>query len=97
MAQGSKKFKTERPGASKKQHINKAKGPKKGGRAIAPKKAQVVEQQKLKKTLEVAIRKNIEKEVTQKASLCLHKPLSVVKGAERKAKPEESLPGNKCK
>ncbi|XP_068597515.1 leydig cell tumor 10 kDa protein homolog [Brachionichthys hirsutus] len=83
MAQGSQKFKAQRPGASKKQH-KKHKGPKKGGRIIAPKKAQVVQQQKLKKGLEVAIRNKIEHEVTQKASLSLHKPLSVVKGAEAK-------------
>uniref|UniRef100_A0A8C9YUM4 Calcium-binding mitochondrial carrier protein SCaMC-1-like n=1 Tax=Sander lucioperca TaxID=283035 RepID=A0A8C9YUM4_SANLU len=82
MAQGSKKFKTQRPGASKKHQQNKQKGPKKGGRTIAPKKAQVVQQQKLKKGLEVAIRNKIEQEVTQKASSSLHKPLSVVKGAE---------------
>lgn len=31
MAQGSKKFKTQRPGASKKHQQNKQKGPKKGG------------------------------------------------------------------
>ncbi|PWA16887.1 hypothetical protein CCH79_00012687 [Gambusia affinis] len=49
MAQGSKKFKAQRPGGSKKHQQNKQKGPKKGGRIIAPKKAQVVQQQKLKK------------------------------------------------
>lgn len=78
MAQGSQKFKAQRPGAAKKQQ-NKQKGPKKGGRIIAPKKAQIVEQQKLKKGLEVAIRNRIEQEVTQKASSSLHKPLSVIK------------------
>ncbi|XP_068585034.1 leydig cell tumor 10 kDa protein homolog [Cebidichthys violaceus] len=91
MAQGSKKFKTQRPGAAKKQQ-NKQKGPKKGGRIIAPKKTQVVEQQKLKKGLEVAIRNKIEKDVTHKASLSLHKPLSVVKGAEGKGKPGAARP-----
>ncbi|TWW59580.1 leydig cell tumor 10 kDa protein homolog [Takifugu flavidus] len=90
MAQGAKKFKAQRPGISKKQHNNKQKGPKKGGRIIAPKKTQVVEQQKLKKSLEVAIRNKIEQEVTQKASSSLHKPLSVVKGAESKGKPGTS-------
>ncbi|XP_003972077.1 leydig cell tumor 10 kDa protein homolog [Takifugu rubripes] len=90
MAQGAKKFKAQRPGISKKQHNNKQKGPKKGGRIIAPKKTQVVEQQKLKKSLEVAIRNKIEQEVTQKASSSLHKPLSVVKGAESRGKPGTS-------
>uniref|UniRef100_A0AAQ5XE54 Leydig cell tumor 10 kDa protein homolog n=1 Tax=Amphiprion ocellaris TaxID=80972 RepID=A0AAQ5XE54_AMPOC len=82
MAQGAKKFKAQRPGASKKHQQNKQKGPKKGGRIIAPKKTQVVQQQKLKKGLEVAIRNKIEQEVTQKASSSLHKPLSVIKGPE---------------
>lgn len=31
MAQGSQKFKAQRAGATKKQHQNKQKGPKKGG------------------------------------------------------------------
>ncbi|CAG06039.1 unnamed protein product [Tetraodon nigroviridis] len=87
MAQGAKKFKAQRPGSSKKQHSSKQKGPKKGGRIIAPKKTQVVQQQKLKKSLEVAIRNKIEAEVTQKASSSLHKPLSLVKGAESKNNP----------
>ncbi|KTG43191.1 hypothetical protein cypCar_00044280, partial [Cyprinus carpio] len=44
-----------------------------------PKKAQVVQQQKLKKGLEVAIRIRTEQDVTQKASTCLQKKLSVLK------------------
>lgn len=32
MAQGAQKFKAQRAGAAKKQHQNKQKGPKKGGR-----------------------------------------------------------------
>ncbi|KAJ0033256.1 hypothetical protein NQD34_000363 [Periophthalmus magnuspinnatus] len=84
MAQGTQKFKAQRPGASKKPQQNKQKGPKKGGRIIAPKKAQVVQQQKLKKGLEVAIRNRIEQEVTQKASSSLHKPLSVIKASQTK-------------
>ncbi|XP_036384146.1 leydig cell tumor 10 kDa protein homolog [Megalops cyprinoides] len=82
MAQGKQKFKAQRPGGAKKQQQNKVKGPKKGGRIIAPKKAQVVQQQKLKKGLEVAIRNKIEQEVTQRASSSLHKRLSVLKGSE---------------
>ncbi|AWP06072.1 putative leydig cell tumor 10 kDa protein -like isoform 2 [Scophthalmus maximus] len=97
MAQGSRKFKAQRPGSSKKPHQSKHKGPKKGGRIIAPKKAQVVEQQKLKKGLEVAIRNKIEMEVTQKASSSLHKPLSVVKGAEGKGNPGAARPGTSSK
>ncbi|XP_069386709.1 leydig cell tumor 10 kDa protein homolog isoform X2 [Paralichthys olivaceus] len=67
------------------------------GRTIAPKKTQVVQQQKLKKCLEVAIRNKIEMEVTHKASTSLHKPLSVVKGAEVKAKPGAVRPGTSSK
>ncbi|MGH0169952.1 UNVERIFIED_CONTAM: hypothetical protein FKN15_077199 [Acipenser sinensis] len=51
-------------------------------RVIAPKKAHVVQQQKLKKNLEVAIRNKIEHEVTMKASSNLHKKLSVVKASD---------------
>lgn len=40
--------------------------------------------------LEVAIRNKIEQEVTQKASSSLHKPLSVVKGPDGKARPGTS-------
>ncbi|KAJ8363088.1 hypothetical protein SKAU_G00119190 [Synaphobranchus kaupii] len=80
MAQGKQKFKAQHPGGVKKQR-NKQKGPKKGGRIIAPKKAHVVQQQKLKQGLEVAIRKKIEQEVTQRASSSLHKKLSVLKGS----------------
>ncbi|XP_034544661.1 leydig cell tumor 10 kDa protein homolog [Notolabrus celidotus] len=97
MAQGAQKFKAQRPGASKKHQHHKNKGPKKGGRIIAPKKAQVVEQQKLKKGLEIAIRNKIEQEVTQRASTSLHKPLSVVKGAEVKDKPGAVRPGTSSK
>ncbi|XP_016369601.1 UPF0390 protein zgc136864-like [Sinocyclocheilus rhinocerous] len=78
MPQGKQKFKAQQPGGAKKQQ-HKPKGLKKGGRIIAPKKAQVVQQQKLKKGLEVAIRNRIEQEVTQKASKSLHKKLSVLK------------------
>ncbi|XP_076845456.1 leydig cell tumor 10 kDa protein homolog [Brachyhypopomus gauderio] len=83
MAQGKKKFKAQRPGGAKKQK-NKPKGVKKGGRIIAPKKAAVIQQQKLKKGLEVAIRDKIEKEVTQKASGSLHKKLNVLKTPQGK-------------
>ncbi|XP_076120701.1 UPF0390 protein zgc136864-like [Alosa pseudoharengus] len=84
MAQGKQKFKAQKPGGGKKQ-TQKQKGPKKGGRIIAPKKAQVVQQQKLKKGLEVAIRNKIEQEVTQKASTSMHKRLNVLKAPESKA------------
>ncbi|XP_051983236.1 leydig cell tumor 10 kDa protein homolog [Xyrauchen texanus] len=84
MAQGKQKFKSQRPGGAKKQH-DKTKGPKKGGRIIAPKKAHVVQQQKLKKDLEVAIRNKIEQEVTQRASNSMHKKLSVLKTAAVKS------------
>ncbi|KAM9856817.1 leydig cell tumor 10 kDa protein homolog [Aulostomus maculatus] len=97
MAQGSQKFKAQRPGAAKKQQQNKQRGPKKGGRIIAPKKAQVVQQQKLKKGLEVAIRNKIEQEVTQKASSSLHKSLSVLKGPGAKGSQGAAHPGSSSK
>ncbi|CAL8330505.1 unnamed protein product [Lota lota] len=92
MAQGKQKFKSERPGGLKKPPHNKQKGPRKGGRTIAPKKAHVVQQQKLKNVLEVAIRNKIEQEVTQTASTKLHKRLSVLKMPETKA--FKGPPGN---
>ncbi|KAM4603492.1 leydig cell tumor 10 kDa protein homolog [Polymixia lowei] len=97
MAQGKQKFKAQRPGGSKKPQQNKQKGPKKGGRIIAPKKAQVVQQQKLKKGLEVAIRNKIEQEVTQKASSSLHKKLSVLKGPDGKGTSRGPHPGASSK
>ncbi|KAF7657065.1 hypothetical protein LDENG_00032410 [Lucifuga dentata] len=97
MAQGKQKFKAQNPGAAKKHQQNKQKGPKKGGRVIAPKKAKVVQQRKLKKGLEVAIRNKIEQEVTQKASSSLHKPLSVLKGSDSKGTPGVARPGASSK
>ncbi|XP_071771391.1 leydig cell tumor 10 kDa protein homolog [Centroberyx gerrardi] len=97
MAQGKHKFKAQRPGGSKKPQQNKQKGPKKGGRVIAPKKTQVVQQQKLKKGLEVAIRNKIEQEVTHRASSSLHKRLSVLKGPEGKSAPGGPRPGSSSK
>ncbi|XP_034044284.1 leydig cell tumor 10 kDa protein homolog [Thalassophryne amazonica] len=89
MAQGSKKFKVQQRPSTKKP-LNKTKAAKKGGRIIAPKKARLVHQQKLKKGLEVAIRNKIEQEVAQKAASSLHKPLSVLKGPGGKAPPGSS-------
>ncbi|XP_078541674.1 leydig cell tumor 10 kDa protein homolog [Lissotriton helveticus] len=84
MAQGKQKFKAQRPGAKKTGKA--AKGPAGrsagAGRVIAPKKARVVQQQKLKKTLEVAIRNQIEHDVTMRASTNFHKKLSILKTPE---------------
>uniref|UniRef100_A0A2K6JR72 Leydig cell tumor 10 kDa protein homolog n=1 Tax=Rhinopithecus bieti TaxID=61621 RepID=A0A2K6JR72_RHIBE len=59
MAQGQRKFQARKPAKSKTAAAasEKNRGPRKGGRVIAPKKARVVQQQKLKKNLEVGIRK----------------------------------------
>lgn len=83
MAQGKQKFKSSRPGSQKqhRQHHGKS-GPKKGGRIIAPKKAQVIQQQKVKKNLEIAIRKKIEQDVTMKAAANMPKKLGIVKPPE---------------
>ncbi|XP_005994913.1 leydig cell tumor 10 kDa protein homolog [Latimeria chalumnae] len=84
MAQGKQKFKSPKVAGCKKQlhHRGKRKGLKKGGRLIAPKKAQVIQQQKLKKNLEVAIRNKIEQDITMKASSSMPKKLTIVKPAE---------------
>nr|XP_033780574.1 leydig cell tumor 10 kDa protein homolog [Geotrypetes seraphini] len=75
MAQGKKKFKAP----PKAPPLSRKKGPKKGGRVIAPKKSHVIHQQKLKKNLEVAIRNKIEHDVTMKASVKMPKKLNIVK------------------
>ncbi|XP_020654413.2 leydig cell tumor 10 kDa protein homolog [Pogona vitticeps] len=81
MAQGKRKFQARKPASAGKKAAaaSAARGPRKGGRVIAPKKARVIQQQKLKKNLEVGIRKKIEHEVLMKASAKLPKKLSVLK------------------
>ncbi|KAL2764438.1 leydig cell tumor 10 kDa protein-like protein, partial [Daubentonia madagascariensis] len=51
MAQGQRKFQARKPPKSKTATAasERNRGPRKGGRVIAPKKARVVQQQKLKK------------------------------------------------
>ncbi|XP_043362874.1 leydig cell tumor 10 kDa protein homolog isoform X2 [Dermochelys coriacea] len=51
MAQGKQKFQAQKPAGGKKPAAQGVRGPRKGGRIIAPKKARVIQQQKLKKTL----------------------------------------------
>lgn len=63
-------------------------GPRKGGRVIAPKKLRVIQQQKLKKSLEVGIRLRIEHEVAMKAASALPKKLTVV-GAPKRPPPKK--------
>ncbi|NXC00401.1 L10K protein, partial [Orthonyx spaldingii] len=48
------------------------------GRSIAPKKLRVIQQQKLKKRLEVGIRMRIERETVQRAQGSLPKKLALV-------------------
>ncbi|XP_065432286.1 leydig cell tumor 10 kDa protein homolog isoform X2 [Chrysemys picta bellii] len=87
MAQGKQKFQSQKPGGGKKAAAPQGvRGPRKGGRIIAPKKARVIQQQKLKKTLEVGIRKKIEHEVMMKASTSMAKKLTVLKAPEKGAK-----------
>ncbi|NWT14943.1 L10K protein, partial [Vireo altiloquus] len=52
--------------------------PLSAGRTIAPKKLRVVQQQKLKKRLEVGIRMRIEREAVQRAQGALPKKLALV-------------------
>ncbi|XP_057610079.1 leydig cell tumor 10 kDa protein homolog isoform X1 [Chionomys nivalis] len=98
MAQGQRKFQAQKP-KSKAAAAERSRGPRKGGRVIAPKKARVVQQQKLKKisprqvtqkptllleSLEVGIRKKIEHDVVMKANSSLPKKLTLLKGASKK-------------
>ncbi|KAM6188617.1 leydig cell tumor 10 kDa protein homolog [Sarcoramphus papa] len=82
MAQGRPKAAAKRPGraaaATTTTSARGARGPRKGGRTIAPKKLRVIQQQKLKKRLEVGIRMKIEREAVQRAGAGLPKKLAVV-------------------
>ncbi|KAK2095646.1 hypothetical protein P7K49_027062 [Saguinus oedipus] len=70
MAQGQRKFQAHKPAKSKTAAAasERNRGPRKGSRVIAPKKVRVVQQQKLKKNLEVGIWKKIEHDVMMKAA-----------------------------
>ncbi|XP_058717899.1 leydig cell tumor 10 kDa protein homolog [Poecile atricapillus] len=79
MAQGQPKAVAKRPkGAAAAAAARGNRGPRKGGRTIAPKKLRVVQQQKLKKRLEVGIRMRIERETVQRAQGSLPKQLALV-------------------
>ncbi|XP_049733049.1 leydig cell tumor 10 kDa protein homolog [Elephas maximus indicus] len=87
MAQGHRKFQAKKPGKKKAGEAaasEQSRGPRKGGRVIAPKKARVVQQRKLKKDLEVGIRKKIEHDVVMKASTSLPKKLALLKAPGKK-------------
>lgn len=86
MAQGQRKFQVRKPGKSKAAAAasERNRGPRKGGRVIAPKKARIVQQRKLKKDLEVGIRKKIEHDVVMKASTSLPKKLALLKAPAKK-------------
>ncbi|XP_028642153.1 leydig cell tumor 10 kDa protein homolog [Grammomys surdaster] len=86
MAQGQRKFQAQKP-KSKAAAAERSRGPRKGGRVIAPKKARVMQQQKLKKSLEVGIRKKMEHDVVMKASSSLPKKLALLKGHQRRPGP----------
>ncbi|XP_064258127.1 leydig cell tumor 10 kDa protein homolog [Passer domesticus] len=88
MAQGRPKAAAKRPKAAA-AAARSARGPRKGGRTIAPKKLRVIQQQKLKKRLEVGIRARIEREAVQRAQGALPKKLALLtapKGGKDSAK-----------
>ncbi|XP_059689076.1 leydig cell tumor 10 kDa protein homolog [Gavia stellata] len=91
MAQGRPKAAAKRPGraaAAAGTPARGARGPRKGGRTIAPKKLRVIQQQKLKKRLEVGIRMKIEREAVQRAGVGLPKKLAVVAAPPPAAPPK---------
>ncbi|KAM9312806.1 leydig cell tumor 10 kDa protein homolog [Gastrophryne carolinensis] len=95
MAQGAGKLKAK----PKKNTAKKPTVMKKGARLIAPKKARVIHQQKLKKNLEVQIRNKIEHDVTMKASANMPKKLALLKApaqADKKEKKSASAGGSKA-
>ncbi|GAB0201838.1 leydig cell tumor 10 kDa protein [Grus japonensis] len=78
MAQGRPKAAAKRPGRAVATPARGVRGPRKGGRTIAPKKLRVIQQQQLKKRLEVGIRMKIERDAVQRAGAGLPKKLAVV-------------------
>uniref|UniRef100_H0XM84 Leydig cell tumor 10 kDa protein homolog n=1 Tax=Otolemur garnettii TaxID=30611 RepID=H0XM84_OTOGA len=75
MAQGQRKFQAHKPVRSKNAAAASDRTrPRKGGRVTAPKKACIVQQQKLKKNLEVGIWKKIEHDVVMKKLTLLKAP-----------------------
>ncbi|KAM9731572.1 leydig cell tumor 10 kDa protein homolog [Dama dama] len=91
MAQGQRKFQAQKPAKSKAAAASaRNRGPRKGGRVIAPKKARIVQQQQLKKNLEVGIRKKIEHDVVMKASTSLPKKLALLKASTKKKEASSS-------
>ncbi|KFO19525.1 leydig cell tumor 10 kDa protein homolog isoform X1 [Fukomys damarensis] len=88
MAQGQRKFQAQKPSKSKTAAAasERNRGPRKGGRLIAPKKARIVQQQKIKKDLEIGIRRKIEHDVVMKASSSLPKRLALLKAPVKKKK-----------
>ncbi|KAL1766691.1 hypothetical protein HispidOSU_019609 [Sigmodon hispidus] len=84
MAQGQCKFQAQKPKSKTSAAAERSRGSRKGGLIIAPKKARVLQQQKLKKSLEVGIRKKIECDVVMKANSSLPKKLALLKGSSKK-------------
>ncbi|ERE82512.1 leydig cell tumor 10 kDa protein-like isoform X3 [Cricetulus griseus] len=84
MVQGQRKFQAQKPKSKAVAAAEQSREPRKGGRVTAPKKARIVQQQKLKKPLEVGIRKKIEHDVVMKANSSLLKKLTLLKGASMK-------------
>ncbi|XP_064613417.1 leydig cell tumor 10 kDa protein homolog [Liolophura sinensis] len=80
MAQGKLKTNVKVPVHGKPKHKdrNKNKGPKRGGRIIAPKKAKLVQVAKLKKGLENTIRASIEQDASARASAMEPRSLHLV-------------------
>ncbi|XP_064355295.1 leydig cell tumor 10 kDa protein homolog [Dromaius novaehollandiae] len=82
MAQGRPKAAAKRPGKAAAAAATAARGvrgPRKGGRTIAPKKVRVIQQQKLKKSLEVSVRMKIEHEAVMRAGSSLPRKLALLK------------------
>ena len=93
MAQGQRKFQAQKPAKSKAAAAAASarnRGPRKGGRVIAPKKARIMQQQQLKKNLEVGIRKKIEHDVVMKASTSLPKKLALLMASTKKKEASSS-------
>ncbi|KAK3603296.1 hypothetical protein CHS0354_007627 [Potamilus streckersoni] len=96
MAQGKGKLKSN-SGVNRKEKRHQKLTLKKGARYIAPKKTKALEAVRLKKTLEKAIKTNIEQEITMKAKSVESKHFNIIKTPQDEVKMETSAGGSKLK
>ncbi|KAL3857024.1 hypothetical protein ACJMK2_011933 [Sinanodonta woodiana] len=97
MAQGKGKLKSNSGVHIKEKRRHQKLTLKKGARYIAPKKTKALEAVRLKKTLEKAIKTNIEQEITMKAKSVESKQFKIINSPQDEGNMETSAGGSKPK